>query len=117
MSTQQVDDHAEAAEPQQVRCSETEVTVTLKDGRKITTPLWCYRRLLRATPQQPANYELSPFGIHWPEIDEDFSVAGMLRGEGPGRETAGDLLPLRSLACRWSPAARTEPQIRRTGSM
>jgi Protein of unknown function (DUF2442) len=52
----------------------------LKDGRKITTPLWWYPRLLRATPQQRANYELSPFGVHWPEIDEDLSVAGMLRG-------------------------------------
>jgi hypothetical protein len=85
MSTAEVDDHAKAAEPQQVRCSETELTVTLKDGRKITTPLWWYPRLLRATPQQRSNYELSPFGVYWPEIDEDLSVAGMLRGaKAPG---------------------------------
>jgi uncharacterized protein DUF2442 len=80
VSTSQADDHVESAEPQQVRCSETELTVTLKDGRKITTPLWSYPRLLRATPQQLANYELSRFGVHWPEIDEDLSVAAMLRG-------------------------------------
>jgi uncharacterized protein DUF2442 len=44
-----------------------------------------YPRLLRATPQQRSNYQPSPFGIHWPEIDEDLSVAGMLRGaKAPG---------------------------------
>jgi uncharacterized protein DUF2442 len=85
MSTSATDEGLDAAEPQQVRCSETELTVTLKDGRRITTPLWRYPRLLRATPQQRANYELSPFGVHWPEIDEDLSVAGMLRGaKAPG---------------------------------
>jgi hypothetical protein len=80
MSTSQDDDHVEAAEAQQVECSETELTVTFKDGRKITTPLWWYPRPLRATPQQRANCELSSFGVHWPEIDEDLSVAAMLRG-------------------------------------
>jgi hypothetical protein len=80
MSTSATDEDLDATEPQQVRCSETELTATLKDGRKIRTPLWWYPRLLRATPQQRPNYEPSPFGIHWPEIDEDLSVAGMLRG-------------------------------------
>jgi Protein of unknown function (DUF2442) len=89
MSTSAVDDDLETTEPQQALCSDTELTVTLKDGRKITTPLWWYPRLLKATPQQRANYELSPFGIHWPEIDEDFSVAGMLRGaKAPGAKQA-----------------------------
>jgi hypothetical protein len=69
----------------EVRCSGTELTVTLKDGRRITTPLWWYPRLLKATPEQRASYELSPFGVHWPEIDEDLSVAGMLHGaRAPG---------------------------------
>jgi Protein of unknown function (DUF2442) len=44
-STSAADEDCEAAEPQQVRCSETELTVTLKDGRKITTPLRWYPRL------------------------------------------------------------------------
>ena len=73
MSTSAADDDIEATEPQQVLCSDTELTVTLKDGRRITTPLWWYPRLLTATPQQRANYELSPFGVHWPDIDEDLS--------------------------------------------
>jgi hypothetical protein len=85
MSSSQGDDHLDAAEPQQVRCSDTELTVTLKDGRKTTTPLWLYPWLLRATAQQRANYELSPFGVHWQEIDEDLSITGMLRGtKAPG---------------------------------
>jgi hypothetical protein len=84
MSTS-ADDDVEATEPQEVQCSDTELTVTLKDGRKITTPLWWYPRLLNATPKQRAHYELSPFGVHWPDIDEDLSVAGMLRGaKAPG---------------------------------
>ena len=79
------DDLDEAMEPQHVACSDTELTVTLKDGRRITTPLWWYPRLRDATPEQRAGYELSPFGVHWPEIDEDLSVAGMLRGaKAPG---------------------------------
>jgi hypothetical protein len=86
------DEDLEVAEPQQVRCSETELTVTLKDGRKITTPLWWYPRLLRATPQQRSNYELSPFGVHWPEIDEDLSVTRMLRGaKAPGARQSPSL--------------------------
>jgi hypothetical protein len=85
MSTSAVDDDLEATEPQQVACSDAELTVRLKDGRRIITPLWWYPRLLPATPKQRANYELSPFAVHWPEIDEDLSVAGMLRGaKAPG---------------------------------
>jgi Protein of unknown function (DUF2442) len=85
MSTSVADDDIEAMEPQQVLCSDTELTVTLKDGRRITTPLWWYPRLLEATPKQRAHYELSPFGVHWPDLDEDLSVAGMLRGaKAPG---------------------------------
>jgi hypothetical protein len=85
MSTSADDDDLDATEPQEVLCSDTELTVTLRDGRRITTPLWWYPRLLKATPKQRATYELSPFGVHWPEIDEDLPVAGMLRGaKAPG---------------------------------
>jgi Protein of unknown function (DUF2442) len=85
MSASGVDDDLDATEPQQVLCSATELTITLKDGRKITTPFWWYPRLPKATPKQRANYELWPFGVHWPDIDEDLSVAGMLRSaKAPG---------------------------------
>ena len=57
--------------------------VTLKDGRLIGTPLSWYPRLLNATPQQLANYELWAFGIHWEELDEDLGIEGMLQGIRP----------------------------------
>ena len=56
------------------------LAVTLADGRVLQTPLWWYPRLVAATAEQKSRVELSPLGIHWPEIDEDISVASMLRG-------------------------------------
>jgi len=63
-----------------VECSDTELVVTLRDGRRIATPLAWYPRLIAASPAQRANHEIMPMGIHWPEIDEDLSIAGMLQG-------------------------------------
>jgi hypothetical protein len=57
--------------------------VTLKDGRLIGTPLEWYPKLLRATPEQLANYELWAFGIHWEDLDEDLGIEGMLLGVRP----------------------------------
>ncbi|MGH6921157.1 MAG: DUF2442 domain-containing protein [Geminicoccaceae bacterium] len=75
----------EAMEPVQASCTDTELIVTLANGQKIVTPLCWYPRLLKATPGQRANYELSPFGVHWPDIDEDLSIEGMLVGSrAPG---------------------------------
>lgn len=58
----------------------TELIVTLADGRRIATPLDWYPRLAKATPAQRKNFEIMPMGIHWPDIDEDLSIAGMLKG-------------------------------------
>jgi hypothetical protein len=58
----------------------TELVVTLVDGRKIATPLDWYPRLKRASNEQRANYEIMPMGIHWPDLDEDLGIAGMLKG-------------------------------------
>ncbi len=60
--------------------TDTELVVTLADGRKIVTPLAWYPRLQQASPTQRANYEIMPMGIHWPDVDEDLSIAGMLKG-------------------------------------
>jgi hypothetical protein len=79
MSTLEIDVgdlHARAVE-----FSATELVVTLADGRRIATPLDWYPRLKRASAAQRANYEIMPMGIHWPDIDEDLSVAGMLKGQ------------------------------------
>ena len=57
-----------------------ELVVTLHDRRKIATPLEWYPRLKAASAQQRANFDLMPMGIHWPDLDEDLGVAGMLKG-------------------------------------
>jgi hypothetical protein len=65
-----------------VRCDEHSLTVDLSDGRTISVPLAWFPRLFDATPEQRADYELigRGQGIHWESIDEDLSVAGLLRG-------------------------------------
>ena len=65
-----------------VRCDEDSLSVDLADGRSITVPLAWFPCLLRATPAQRANWRIGGggFGIHWPDVDEDLSSQGLLRG-------------------------------------
>lgn len=65
-----------------VRFTEDTLVVDLMDGRTISVPLAWYPRLLDATEAQRANWQVSAagYGIHWPEIDEDLSTEGLLRG-------------------------------------
>jgi Protein of unknown function (DUF2442) len=56
--------------------------VELADGRTLGIPLAWFPRLLHATPEQRQKFELSVSGIHWDELDEDISVAGLLAGRG-----------------------------------
>jgi hypothetical protein len=65
-----------------VRVSDDALSVDLMDGRTITVPLAWYPRLMNATPKQLQRWEVSGagYGIHWPEIDEDLSSEGLLRG-------------------------------------
>ncbi|MBF2019745.1 MAG: DUF2442 domain-containing protein [Hydrococcus sp. C42_A2020_068] len=65
-----------------VRFSEETISVDLMDGRTITVPLVWYPRLLNATPEQRAKWQVcgGGYGIHWEEVDEDLSTEGMLRG-------------------------------------
>ncbi|PCC20594.1 DUF2442 domain-containing protein [Halomonas sp. JB37] len=56
--------------------------VTLEDGRTLSVPLAWFPRLLNATAEQLADYELSARGIHWGALDEDISVEGLLAGRG-----------------------------------
>jgi len=67
--------------PRAVEFTASELVITLMDGRKIATPLDWYPRMQHASPAQRQNYEIMPMGIHWPDIDEDLSVAGMLKGQ------------------------------------
>ncbi len=75
-----------------VHFTEETISVDLMDGRTITVPLVWYPRLLNATPEQRAKWEVSGggYGIHWEEIDEDLSTEGMLRGAPAPRTTIMD---------------------------
>jgi hypothetical protein len=61
-------------------CDDASLHVKLADGREIATPLWWYPSLLAASHTQRNNLELMYTGIHWPDLDEDLSVEGMLKG-------------------------------------
>jgi hypothetical protein len=68
-----------------VECQQNHLIVTLSGGQEIRTPLWYYPRLLNATPDQRSHYEIMPMGIHWPDVDEDLSIQGLLQGiKAPG---------------------------------
>ena len=73
-----------------VQFTDDDLCVYLLDGRSITVPLVWYPTLLHATPEQRANWQIagSGYGIHWPDIDEDLSTEGLLRGApAPRRAT------------------------------
>ena len=65
-----------------VRFDDNSRWVDLSDGRVIAVPLAWFPRLLHATQQQRERVEFSPLGLHWEELDEDISVAGLLAGVG-----------------------------------
>jgi Protein of unknown function (DUF2442) len=65
-----------------VRLSQDTLTVDLMDGRTISVPLVWYPRLISGTAKQRSNWKVSAagYGIHWPDLDEDLSTEGLLRG-------------------------------------
>jgi hypothetical protein len=71
-----------AARAQDVSVSDDELIVGLVDGRRVAIPIAWFPKLAHATAEQRSNFELlgEGEGIHWPDIDEDLSVEGLLRG-------------------------------------
>lgn len=69
-----------------VKVTRDVLKVTLNDGRTISVPLRWYPRLLHATLKERENWRLIGVGrgIHWPDIDEDISVEGLLAGHSSG---------------------------------
>ncbi|MCY3878382.1 MAG: DUF2442 domain-containing protein [Rhodobacteraceae bacterium] len=68
--------------PESLRFDADCMWVSLSDGRTIGVPLAWFPRLLHAAPEQRNACELSRRGMHWPALDEDISVAGLLEGRG-----------------------------------
>ncbi len=71
----------EQARPINVAFLDDNLIVHLLDGRTLSVPLWWYPRLLNAGPKARAAVEMSPFGLHWPAIDEDISIESLLMGK------------------------------------
>src|SRR2546430_11649226 len=82
-----------------VSFTQDSLVVSLKDGRVISVPLTWYPRLLEASPAARHNWQLSGagYGIHWPELDEDLSTEGLLRGRSEERRVG------KECRSRWSP--------------
>lgn len=68
--------------PRTLRFDDDCLWVDLEDGRTIGVPLAWFPKLLHASAEQRADYELSRRGMHWEALDEDVSVAGLLAGRG-----------------------------------
>ena len=68
--------------PKKVWFDEASLWVELSDARTIGVPLAWFPRLLEASPAQREAFELSAFGIHWEELDENISVQGLLEARG-----------------------------------
>jgi len=80
-----------------MRVTDEVITAHLADGRTISVPLAWSWRLSEATPEQRSNFEFigNGLGVHWPDIDEDISAAGMLSGR-PARSRKASVRPRRS---------------------
>jgi len=76
----------QVAKAQHVTVTDDSLTVDLTDGRTISAPLAWYPRLVHGTPQERNNWRLigDGEGIHWPDLDEDLSVEGLLLGRPSG---------------------------------
>ncbi len=79
MSTLVVEMHPQA---HNVSCDETTINVELIDGTTISAPLVWFPRLAKASQEQLNNWQIlgDGEGIHWPDVDEDLSVQGLLQG-------------------------------------
>jgi Protein of unknown function (DUF2442) len=65
-----------------VRFDDVMMWVDLEDGRTLGIPLAWYPRLFRGTPELREKVIISAMGLHWEELDEDVSIAGLLAGRG-----------------------------------
>jgi hypothetical protein len=66
-----------------VNVTDDTLTVDLEDGRTLSVPIGWYPRLAYGTPEERANFQLAGagYGIHWPDLDEDIGIEGLLLGK------------------------------------
>jgi hypothetical protein len=64
-----------------VMYADRHILIQMDSGIEVRFPVEKNPRLSRGTPTQLNNIEISPFGIHWPDLDEDLSFEGLLRGD------------------------------------
>lgn len=96
----------ETAAAKNVKVSADTLIVELRDGRSVSVPLKWYPRLAEGRPAERRNWKFTGpgTGIHWPDLDEDISIEGLLLGR-PSGESAASLH-------RWR-AARQRPANKR----
>ena len=71
-----------SAQATRVEFADEQMWVHLEDGRVVGVPLAWYPRLLHASVEERAKVWITPSGLHWDELDEDVSIAGILAGRG-----------------------------------
>ncbi len=66
-----------------VMVTDDSLSVALEDGRTVSVPIGWYPRLAHGTPAERANFRMSGagYGIHWPDLDEDIGVEGLMLGK------------------------------------
>ena len=67
-----------------------EIIAHMESGREIRFPVADNPRLACGTTAQLAHIEISPFGLHWPDLDEDLSFLGLLEGNHGQRKKSGE---------------------------
>ena len=105
----------EMAAAKNVRVTDRTLVVELQDGRAVSIPLAWYPRLAEGSPRERRRWELlgPGIGIHWPDLDEDISVEGLLQGR-PSGESAMSLKAWRATRKRPANTALQPPNRART---
>lgn len=93
----------------QVIVTDDTLTVDLEDGRTISVPIGWYPRLAYGTPAERANVQIAGagYGLHWPDLDEDIGVEGLLLG----RKSAESAASLARWLERRTTAPKASPEI------
>ena len=103
------------ARAQSARVNDEALAVDLVDGRTIIVPLVWYPRLWHGTPRERNHFEIFGEGayIHWPDLDEDLTVAGLLAGRQSGESPQSLRKWLASRKARNKRSGTTKPSPRR----